>query len=1156
MALILLVTCLHVHAYGYSQGISISEHNASLKKIFRSISKQSSYLFLYNDELLQKAQPVTLDLKNATLERVLTACFQGQPLTYSLVENTIVVKPAEAGPQRQAEVTVTGKVTDKDGVGLPGVTVVLKGTNKGAPTDSEGNFTITVPDGNGTLVFSYIGFQTQEVEINGRSSISVTLSEDTKSLEEVVIVGYGTQKKANLTGAVEQVNAEDIALRPSADISSALQGLMPGLNIQVNSGDPTATPDINIRGFNSINGGGPLVLIDGIEGDITRVNPQDIENVTVLKDAASAAIYGARGAFGVILITTKTGKAGEMVVNYSNNFGWTRPTTRTDFISDPYAYAKTVDAAIFGYNGTSYTGYNDLDWETIRMVANGEIEPFHELQPNGTYKFFHKTNWYDYLFKEYQYSNMHNISVSGGSEKLKGYLSGRVFERENINNIAEGGMDRYNLKANVTFKPNKWLELSNNILFNQEQDEDFGGYRNGYGGMWSTTTWYYLYPFQPNMVDGMPVDVYGQGGPAAMEYAQNWERVNIEEFTNTFRAKANPLKNLELNFNYSNRFNNQNSSTRLNEFDYLTGARLDRQTVGVNRLNEWRWKDNYKALNAFGTYSLSLANRHNFKLMGGFNQEEFDRDRVFAQQGGLLIRDLENLALGTELMAADGSAELWAVQGYFGRFNYDYDGKYLLEVNARYDGSSRFPKESRWGWFPSVSVGWQVNQENFWKPLENAVSFFKLRASYGSLGNQNISTNTFQQTMSIGRSDWLDNGQRLIYASAPSPLPKVVSWETTSTLNFGADLGFLRNRLMASIDLYEKKTEDMYLPGTPLPGVFGAAEPRENLASLRNRGFDFSLSYNNSFEVGGSPLSVSATASVSNFKGEITKFDNPNGLMSTYWEGQELGQIWGYHVAGQFQSDEEAQAYQNSFVNPGNSLGNVYNYILNVVQNNEWNKLRAGDIKYVDVDGDGRIDRGNYTLEDHGDLQPIGNAMPKFPFGFNVGASWKGFDLSVAGAGVGKQHWYPTGDIYWGTYQRPYLSFLRKDLVDNAWTPEQPGKYPQIERGYASLNSGRSLYEMNDYYLENIGFLRVKNLTLGYTLPEALTSKVSVKKLRVYFSGENLFTWRFGGLSKYIDPEQAGSAINYSNPGSAVGRADLRSYPMGKTYSMGINLTL
>lgn len=1058
---------------------------------------------------------------------------------------------------------IKGKVTDESSVPLPGVSVYLKDTSIGVATDFDGFFSIQVPDEiSEVLVFSYLGFQRKEILLESeKDHYDIVLEEDAQSLNEVVVVGYGTQRKGNLTGAVGQIDAEDIALRPAANVTNALQGLLPGLNIQMNSGDPGATPDINIRGFNSINGGGPLVLIDGIEGDITRVNPQDIESISVLKDAASAAIYGARGAFGVIIITTKSGKAGDLVVNYSNNFSTTTPTTRTDFISDPYLYGKTVDAALFGYNGTIYTGYNDADYQIIQEVANGTREPFHELQADGTYKFYYKTDWYDYLFREYQPSSMHNLSISGGSDRIKGYLSGRTYDRATINNIQDSDLKRYNLKSTLTFKPTEWLELSNNTLFNQEQDKEYGGYSNGYGGLWSTTTWYNLMAFYPNFVDGIPTEIgrggtTGQGGGPAMEGGNNWLRYNTEEFTNTFSTKITPLDGLELNFNYSNRITNTDNTYRYNEFEYLTTSRLTPTTAGVNRLTEYRWKDKYNALNLFGSYDLTLADRHNFKLMLGYNQEDFDRDRVVAQQGGLLIRDLDNLALGTELMAADGSALVWAVEGYFGRFNYNYDRKYLLEVNARYDGSSRFPEDSRWGFFPSVSAGWQVDREDFFAPLENTISSLKLRASYGKLGNQSVGVNTFQQLMGVGTSSWLDNGQRLNYASAPGSLPRVVSWETTGTLDFGADLGFLNNRLSLNFDWFEKNTEDMYLPGEPLPAVFGAAEPRENLASLRTRGFELGLSYQDSFTVGGSPLTINASASVTNFKGIITKYENPEGLMSSYWEGQELGQIWGYHVDGQFQSDEEALAYQQSFENPSNSLGNVYNFILNIAQNNEWSRLRAGDIKYVDVDGDGRIDKGNYTLEDHGDLRPIGNAMPKFPFGFNINATWKGIDLSIAGAGVGKQNWYPTGDIYWGTYQRPYLSFLRKDLVADAWTAEDPGPFPQIERGYASLGTGRSLYEMNDYYLKNVGFLRIKNLTLGYTLPQEFTRKFEIDRFRLYFSGENLLTWSFGDLSKYIDPEQAGSAINYSNPGDAVGRADLRTYPMGKTYSVGVNITL
>lgn len=1057
---------------------------------------------------------------------------------------------------------IIGTVKGDNGIPIPGANVEIKETNEGTVTDFNGKFSISVPDkDDAVLVFSYLGYKPQEIPIESKSTINVNLKESAQSMDEVIVVGYGTQEKENLTGAIGQVGYEDMSMSTLPSATSALQGKIPGLNIQVNNGDPSAEPDINIRGFNSINGGAPLVLVDGIEGDIDKVNPQDIESVTVLKDAASAAIYGSRGAFGVILITTKKGKSGDMVVEYNNNFSWTTTTTRTDFISDPYKYGKTVDAALYGYNSSNYTGYNDMDWETIRMVADGEIEPFYQEQSNGRYKMFFNTNWYDYLFREYQPAQNHNISISGGSEKLKGYLSGRIYERQMINNIQDSNLDKYNIKSTVTYNPTDWLELSNNILFNRKKSKEYGGYRNGYGGVWSTTTWYNLFPFYPNFIDGVPADLGrggngGQGGGPAMEEGNNWKEFNNEQLTNTFRAKITPIENLEINFDYSKRITNIARTYRYSKFDYIANDKLEKQTGGINRLGEFRWRNYYNAMNIFATYKLNLNNAHHFKLMGGYNQEDFDRDRVFAQQGGLLLRDKPNLAFGTEMLNADGSTRTWAIRGYFGRFNYDYKKKYLLEVNARYDGSSRFPVNNRWGVFPSVSIGWQMNREDFWKPIDHIVNSLKVRASYGELGNQNVGVGTFQKLMGMGQSSWLDGGERLNYVSAPDPLPAKIGWEKTKSLDFGADFGFLDDKLELTFDWYFKQVEDMYLAGSPLPAVFGASEPKENHAGLRNTGFELSLGYANSFDVAGSPLSFKASANISNFIGKITKYDNPNGVMSDYWEGQRLGEIWGYHVDGQFQSDEDAKAYQESFSNPRQDLDEVYHYILSTAKNSDWNKLRGGDIKYVDSNGDGKIDQGDYTLNDHGDLQPIGNAMPQLPFGFRFSADWKGIDLSVDGIGVMKQNWYPTGDIFWGTYQRPYISFLRKDLVDNAWTPENPGKYPQIERGYSALQNNRSLYEMNDYYLQNIGFLRVKNLTIGYTLPQELTSKFKIRKLRVYFSGENILTWRFGNLSRYIDPEQAGSGVDYSNPGNAVGRADLRSYPMGKTYSFGVNLTL
>lgn len=1153
-----------VCSYGSTNGqkISLQLKNASLKTLFQTIENQSGYHFFYADEDLHHGSPLNIEVHNMDLKEVLSACFKGQPFKYSIVSKTIMVRyePAKSLPAPEVlipkDTTVRGVVKNEQGEPLSGVSVMLKGRNIGTTSSSDGSFRIAVPKLSDTLEISFVGYQSVTLPIDNRTLHAVNLEAKPSSLEELVIVGYGTQKKENLTTAVSQITAKELDTRPLPNVVSALQGQLPGLNIQTSSGDPGATPEINIRGFNSINGGGPLILIDGIVGDIDRVNPADIETVTVLKDAASSAIYGARGAFGVVLITTKKGKAGSLAVNYTNNFSATRPTTRTDFISDPYVYGKTVDAALTGYNGTTYTQYDDEDWEIIKKVAGGEIEPYYEEQPDGTYKFYGNTNWYDYLFRKWQPGQMHNISLSGGSEKLHGYLSGRYYKTTGIQNIVDAPLAKYNLKASLTFKANDWLEISDDIQYNNSDQKEYGGYRNGWGGIWSTTTWYNLFPFYPSEINGVPFDFSGGGAQGALQQGNNWKTQFEEQFINTIAAKLTPLKGMELNFNYSNKINHVSNTTRLNTFDIIVGNQLQLENVGVNRLTEDRGRGDYRAMNIFGTYNRDIKDHH-FKLMLGYNQENYVSDNITAEQGGLLFDELANLNLGTELLRADGSATVWAVQGYFGRFNYDYKNKYLLEVNARYDGSSRFPSESRWGMFPSVSTGWYVSRENFWKPLKDVVSNFKLRASYGKLGNQNVSLYTFSEIMGLGQSSWLVDGQKLNYAGVPAPLPSSVSWEKTKTLDFGIDLGFLQNKITASFDWYEKRTDGMYLPGEPLPAVFGANEPQENIAGLRNRGFELNIGYHDQFSVAGSPLHLNASVSLYNFKGVITKYPNPNGIMSNFWEGQELGQIWGYHIDGQFQTDEEAKAFQDQFANPTKDLGQVYKFIINTAQNKEWKGLKAGDIHYVDLDGDGSIDKGDYTLADHGDIRPIGNAMPKLPFGFTLSADWKNFDLYVAGTGVVHQDWYPTGDIFWGTYERPYLSFIRKDLITNAWTPENPERtYPQIYRGYTSLGANRSLGEVNDYYLLNVGYLRVKNLTLGYTLPEKLTNRFQIKKLRIYFSGENILTWRFGDLTKYVDPEQAGSAINYNDPSGAVSRARLEDYPIGKTYSVGINLTL
>ncbi len=1051
---------------------------------------------------------------------------------------------------------------------LPGVNILVKGTdNSGTTTNADGEFNITVPSLQDTLVFSFIGYEKTEVSINGRRDLNVELHGSETALDEVVVIGYGTRQRGNLVGSVGKANVEDIITRPSADLGSSLQGSVSGLNIRsVGGGDPSETPEINIRGFNSINGGSPLVLVDGIEEDLANVNPNDVESVSVLKDS-QAAIYGSRGSFGVVLITTKSGRKEDFNVEYSNNIGVTTNTSRTDFVTNPATYARWVDEAIGSYHSGCYVCYEEEDWAIAEQVGNGEIEPYYEEQPDGTYKFYGNTDFYDVLFKRWRSHESHNISVSGGSDKMTGVISGRIYKREKIQNIQDAEMKRYNLQLKLTVNPYDWLELSAISRFSSRYDEQYAGTKNGWGGEFGVSKWRDLFPNHPAFIDGKGVSVGRTrngyvGRLGALKEGAAHHQWQQEKQTNTLKAQVTPIDQLVLNMDYSYSIDRTDPTYSYSPFSYLSGEKLELvEDAGLNRHSEYRWKDYYSALNVYGTYTDQIIDKHNVSLMLGFNQEVFDRDRVGMSIEDLLTRNKGNINFGTEMLDMEGSTLEWAIQGYFGRLNYDYDNKYLLEINTRYDASSRFPEESRWGMFPSLGVGWQVSNENFWtSSVDEIMSSLKLRASYGKLGNQNVGVNTFRQIIGMGKKSWLVGGSEVNYARAPQPLPASIGWEQITSTNIGVDVGYLEDKLTASIDLYERNTRDMYLPGEPLPAVFGASEPRRNYAAMRNRGFELTVGYNDQFDVMGDELSLNVQANVSNNKGEITRFDNPNGLLSTFFEGQEIGEIWGYRIEGQFQSDEEAAAFQEKFGRE--NLVEVYRGILDWGSNSDWNYLKGGDLKYVDVDGDGEINNGNNTLDDPGDLQRIGNTMPQFPFGFSINASWKNIDLSVIGQGVAKQDWYPDGPLYWGTFHRPYVSFLRKDILDKVWDPEHPNDpdriYPQRQRAYNALSEGRMSANVNDYYLTNIGYLRMKNLTVGYTLPSHLTDKVNIKRLRVFVSGENLFTWSFGGLTEYLDPEEVGAHVSYSDPNGVRAKPprDTQLYPMGKTYSAGVQISL
>lgn len=1070
--------------------------------------------------------------------------------------------------------SVTGTVTDgQTGDALVGVNILVKGTSIGTTTDDDGHYSLSVPSLQDTLRFSYIGYQTKIVPVNGRKTINISMKPTVLSGQQLVVVGYGTEKKKNIVGGVSSVKPKHTASRSAPGIARLLKGQVPGLNIKraggSSGGNPAAEPQINIRGFNSINGGSPLVLVDGVQQPLSSVNPNNVESVTVLKDAEAAAIYGSRAAFGVVLITTKKAEPGHFVISYSNNIGTSTTTARRDFLLNPYKYAKIIDAAIRPRSSPhQYSQYTtESDWEKAKKVANGELAPFKEKNPDGTYTFFYKTDWWHLRFRKWRPHQIHNISISGGSKKVNARFSGRIYKRTLIENLVDQELNKYNLNFSLKYNPFKWLNLSFSQKLEKRNHNSFGGTKNGYVSPWTSSGYRDEFVFYPAILNGTGVSVgrshngYVGRVPALLSKA-NWKKWDTQNLVTTLQGQVDPVKGLEFHFQYSYINSRQSIRERAKHFNMLKGNTLTLTEVGQNYLINNNFNKQYQSINAYGIYNLTVKNKHNFKLELGFNQEVFHRRHISSEVKNLLSENKSSPNLGTDFFNIGGSTRDWALQGFFGRLDYNYKETYLLEINARYDGSSRFPERNRWGFFPSIGIGWRVSNEDFWPDTNNVFSLLKIRASFGQLGNQEVPLDTFRRLVGVGLTSWLVNGKKLNYARVPAPLPQSIGWEVVTSGDLGLNVGFLDDKVNASLDLYQRTTSNMYLPGQPLPAVFGAKAPKMNYATLRNRGFEVSLGYSNTYELFGSPLSLNVSANVSNFKGVITKFYNPKGVMSSFWNGEVLGTLWGYHVAGQFQSDKAAAAYENSFEDPIGDLSNVYRIIL-TKSNGTWGHLRAGDPKYIDTNGDGEIDNGSNTLKNHGDLRPIGNAMPKFPFGFSIYAKWHNFDIAIIGQGIGHQDWYPTSMIFWGSFERPYAAFIRKDLAALMWDSEASDNskniYPQPYRGYTANNNHASLRTRNDYYLRNIGFLRLKNLTIGYTLPQRITEKINIKSLRIYATGENIWTVYFDSrLTHYIDPELVGGNISYSNPNSATtqGHKNAAPYPMGKTFSVGIQIDL
>ena len=1127
----------------------------TLSEVFRQIEQQTNMTVAYNENSIDVTRSVPSVPSEGTLQEVMDNVLKGTGMTIKVQGNIVALV------QEDKEHVYTGVV--KDAVApIPGaVLMIVGGGNNAEITGLDGDFSIKAKEGS-LLRVSILGYNDAEVilgpKING---IEIVLTEDSQLLEEVVVVGYGTTKKVNLTGAVSVIKADELQDRSALSASKMLQGSVPGLNITSRSGRPGQSATINIRGLNSINGGEPLVLIDGAEGDLERINPADIETISVIKDASSAAIYGARASFGVILVTTKVGadKEGKPVVRYSGRAGFTTPTTSTDFETRGYYSVYLNNLFYEAYAGVPYAPYTDEDMMELWARRNDKTE--NPARPwvvvdnrNGqdVYNYYANTDWYHHIYNDIKPTTSHSISFSGGTDKVKYMLSGSYNMETGTFRIDPDKFSKYTLRSKISFDITKWLNISNNTSF-YTSDYTYPG-RAGVNNSFRMSMLHGLASYPATNPDGTAVgntqyrsENIMDGLMVMLTNGKHKNQDKTNHLSTMTEMTITPFKNFEVKANFTYNYTSTQSMNRQAHGDYSVNPGVV-QTLDtgfwLDKLTETMTFHNYKQFNVYATYNNQFEGGHNFKVMAGYTYETKHLKDVSAVGENLMSETLNDLDLvgtnaeGQKVTNVGGGQNEYAIESVFARLNYDYKERYLFEFNGRYDGTSRFASDSRWGFFPSASVGWRISEEPFFERAKTAgVDNLKLRFSYGKLGNQQVGYYDYIRGINIGTMSYLFGDAKPNYATIDAPVSPTLTWEVIDQYNVGLDYAMLKNRLTFTAEAYIRDTKGMLTEGIALPGVYGASSPKMNAADMRTKGYEFSLSWRDMFMLAGKPFSYSASVVFSDYITKITKFDNPEKVLSNYYEGQTYGQIWGYETGGYFASDDEARNWTVDQT--------AVSDIIYASAGDEYG-LRAGDLKYLDQDGDGKITTGANTVANPGDRKLLGNTQPRYQYGINLGASWLGFDLAVFFQGVGHMDWYPNpeAELFWGPYSRPYATFIPADFMNKMWSEDNPDSYFPRPRGYIAMKTNRTLGAVNDRYLQNIGYCRLKNLTFGYTIPERLMKKAQISQLRIFFSGENLaYMSPLKHNTKYVDPEQAATGGNLS------------VYPWQKTFMFGVDLT-
>ena len=1040
-------------------------------------------------------------------------------LIFFLFFTGLIALPAlaeRAIPSTMQAHTVTGTVLDAaDGSPLPGVNISVKGTTIGTISNPNGHYSIDAPGEEAILSFSYVGYLSQEIPVNGRRVIDVQLEVDAQTFEEVVVIGYGTQKKINLSGAVDVVNAKAIENRPVSNVSQALQGLSPNLNITVGAdgGEVGARMNMNIRGLGSINGGEPYILVDGIEQDLYKVNPADIESISVLKDAAASAIYGARAAFGVVLVTTKKGGSDGIKVNYSNNFSFTAPTIVPHSVNS-IQFAEYFNEAcrnsqvplmfvpvIIDYMEQYQAG--EIDYWTIPAPFNPQVW----LSYNGAWA---NTDWYKESYKQWVPNNTHNLSVSGGNQNTQFYISGSTYNQDGLLRYGHDSHVRNTINTKVNTRVYDWLRFNLSSKFSRTNlsrpSYDKGSFYYNLSRQWPTNA-----PYYP---DG---NLAGEATQIWLEQGGMYDE-NQNEYIIVPGVEIEPLKGWTIYGNFRWKMN-PSGYTNHEAKVYGTDAYGLYYLLppGTNSFTMASYSSTYSSPNIYSTYQRQLG-AHSVTIMAGYEQELYKYNWNSAKRYDLVSDDVPSIPTATGKQENDGGMGHSSTRSFFGRLNYSLKDKYLLELSARYDGSSRFPDNYRWGLFPSGSVAYIISKEDFWSPIHQAVNMLKVRASFGSLGNQDVENYLYVERLPFHtNSSWIMGDVRPNYVQMAGLVSPGITWEKVRTSNIGIDAGFLKNRLNFSFDYFIRNTLDMLGPAESYPVVLGTEVPKSNNANLKTTGFEVVVEWRDRIK----EFSYSARFLLADATSTITSYYNPQKLLSgAFYEGARLGEIWGYTTVGLFESDEQAQnpSHDQSYLSP-----------------EIW---RAGDVYYKDINQDGKIDIGTNTVDNPGDLSIIGNSTPRYTFSAILGASWKGFDFNMLWQGVGKRQLALDGSLFWGIVGNKWWNIGLEEHMDY-WTEENTDAYwprPYFEK-WEDKN-----HQTQTRYLQNGAYLRLKSLQLGYTLPLSLTQKVKIQNLRIYLSGENLLT--FTKLITVFDPELTGGSY-----GSGT------MYPLQKVLSVGLNVT-